>query len=67
MVTNDSVNMMTEAFATIKKITILPLLGHQNTKPAKFAEMIQKEKLTGNEWGNEMQQLAAEVRKMIDL
>lgn len=62
IVTNDSVNMMTEAYMTEKNVTILPLLGHKNTKPAKFAEMIQKEKLTGNE----MQNLAAEIKKMVD-
>lgn len=39
-VTNDSVNMMSEAAASGKPVLILPLLGHENTKPARFAERI---------------------------
>jgi mitochondrial fission protein ELM1 len=37
-VTNDSVNMMSEAAATGKPLYILRLCGHDNTKPARFAE-----------------------------
>ena len=40
IVTNDSVNMMSEAHATGKPIYILPLPGHSNTKPARFAESL---------------------------
>lgn len=38
VVTNDSVNMMSEAIATGKPVYILPLPGHANTKPTRFAE-----------------------------
>ncbi|MFO0389086.1 MAG: mitochondrial fission ELM1 family protein [Alphaproteobacteria bacterium] len=37
-VTNDSVNMMSEAAATGKPLYILPLAGHTNTKPSCFAD-----------------------------
>lgn len=40
VVTNDSVNMMSEAAATGKPLYILPLPGHKNTKPARFAEAL---------------------------
>jgi len=40
VVTNDSVNMMSEAMATGKPVYILRLPGHQNSKPARFAEML---------------------------
>lgn len=39
-VTNDSVNMMSEALASGKPISILSLMGHENTKPARFAEKL---------------------------
>ena len=59
IVTNDSVNMMSEALATGKKVTILNLEGHENTKPARFAEMIKSHpKMTGSE----MADLAREVK-----
>lgn len=35
--TDDSVNMMTEACATGKPVYILPMKGHENTKPIRFA------------------------------
>ena len=38
LVTNDSVNMLSEAHATGKPVHILPLPGHHGTKPADFAE-----------------------------
>ena len=38
IVTDDSVNMMTEACATGKPVYILPLPGHRDTKPARFAK-----------------------------
>lgn len=40
IVTNDSVNMMSEAAATGKPIFIFDLPGHENTKPASFAHML---------------------------
>lgn len=40
VVTNDSVNMMSEAIATGKPVHILRLPGHKNTKPARFAEKL---------------------------
>ncbi|MEB3702272.1 Mitochondrial fission ELM1 family protein [Candidatus Bealeia paramacronuclearis] len=43
LVTDDSVNMMTEACATGKPVYILPLRGHENTKPIRFAsELIRR-------------------------
>ncbi|MDX2073071.1 MAG: mitochondrial fission ELM1 family protein [Alphaproteobacteria bacterium] len=39
-VTNDSVNMMSEALAAGKPVSILKLWGHANTKPARFAESL---------------------------
>lgn len=64
IVSNDSVNMMTEAFATGKKVTIIELEGHEGTKPARFAEMVKHHPPLS---GNEMQKLAAEVKKILDL
>lgn len=40
VVTNDSVNMMSEALATGKPVVMLPLIGHRNTKPARFAAQL---------------------------
>ena len=40
VVSNDSVNMMSEARATGKPIYILPLPGHHFTKPAHFASLM---------------------------
>lgn len=75
IVTNDSVNMMSEAFATGKPVTIMNLAGHKNTKPARFAEMlksnIQKQNPTcgfcthPKMTGDEMEKLAVQVRKFI--
>lgn len=39
-VTDDSVNMMSEAIFTGKPVYIIPLPEHSNTKPAKFAEQL---------------------------
>lgn len=39
-VTNDSVNMMSEAYATGKPLHIVRLCGHTNTKPSRFGEML---------------------------
>lgn len=40
IVTNDSVNMMSEAVATAKPVYILPLPGYGAGKPARFAERL---------------------------
>lgn len=62
LVTNDSVNMMSEAFATGKPVTIINLKGHKNTKPSRFAEMI-KSQLPMS--GDEMKKLAHQVSKLL--
>ncbi|MEQ1789078.1 MAG: mitochondrial fission ELM1 family protein [Rickettsiales bacterium] len=62
IVTNDSVNMMSESFATGKPVTILRLSGHKNTKPANFAEMIKNHPPM---IGDEMQKLAQQVKGML--
>lgn len=43
IVSNDSVNMMTEAHATGKPIYLLMLPGHEDTKPSRFGMMLEKE------------------------
>lgn len=58
MVTNDSVNMMSEAFATGKKVSIINLEGHENTKPALFAEIL---KNSQSMVGDEMEKLAEQI------
>ncbi len=40
IVTDDSVNMMTEAAATGKPLYLLRLPGHRNTKPSRFADKL---------------------------
>ena len=72
IVTNDSVNMMSEAQATGKPLYIMPLPGHEGTKPARFAEALVADGLarmlgdTIERWeaptGDTMAQLAAQVR-----
>ena len=42
IVTDDSVNMMTEAQATGAPLHLLRLPGHRGTKPARFGEMLEK-------------------------
>ncbi len=61
LVTNDSVNMMSEATATKKPVTIINLEGHENTKPERFASRIKSQLMTGEE----MEKLAAEVKKRL--
>ena len=39
-VTNDSVNMMSEALATGRPVYIMALTGHAGTKPALFAQRL---------------------------
>ncbi len=62
LVTNDSVNMMSEAFSTGKPVTIIDLEGHKNTKPYNFGEMIKSRLLIK---GDEMEKLAAEVKQKL--
>ena len=62
MVSNDSVNMMSEAFATGKKVSILELEAHKNTKPSRFAEMLKKQpKMIGDEMNN----LARDIKNFL--
>ncbi len=60
-VTNDSVNMMSEACASGKPVTILELEGHTNTKPARFANIVKEHKMSGDE----MEKLAANVKQLL--
>ena len=73
VVTNDSVNMMSEALATGKPVYILPLSGHSNTNPARFAETLIQDGLArtfGGTWErwtysipDEMKSLSEEISK----
>jgi mitochondrial fission protein ELM1 len=73
VVTNDSVNMMSDAAATGKPVYILPLPGHKDTKQARFADgMIQDGiartwagKLESWQYdvSNEMERLAIEIKQ----
>lgn len=74
VVTNDSVNMMSEAYVTGKPLHILRLCGHAHTKPARFAEKLVAEGAAN--WAsernakahtpvNEMVAIADEVRRML--
>lgn len=77
VVTNDSVNMMSEACATGKPIYILPLPGHRRTKPARFAEGLIADGIarplgaTLESWSypvkDELTALAGEVKKRLSL
>jgi mitochondrial fission protein ELM1 len=77
VVSNDSVNMMTDAAATGKPVYILNLPGHKETKQARFAEGLIKDgiarPLTGKieSWsyqaGNEMEKLAEEIKRRLAL
>jgi mitochondrial fission protein ELM1 len=60
--TNDSVNMMSEAIASGKPTFILPLLGHNNTKPARFAETLNTQRISPQAM---MKELASSVRQML--
>ncbi len=74
-VTNDSVNMMSEAAATGKPLFILPFAGHANTKPARFADGLITSgvaRLWTGSWdrwsynaGDEMQRIAEKIRAII--
>ncbi len=75
--TNDSVNMMSEAHATGKPFYILPLPGHKNTKPARFADALIKTDIArplGNKlenWeytkSNHMEELATVIKQRLAL
>jgi len=75
VVTDDSVNMMSEAHATGKPLYIIPLPGHGGTKPARFAEGLLKDgiarKFSGRleQWSyppdGEIAQLAEKIRKLL--
>lgn len=75
VVTDDSVNMMSEAVATGKPVYILKLPGHENTKPARFAEKLIKEGIARplesklESWSytaeNETAKVAAEIRRRL--
>ncbi len=74
IVTNDSVNMMSEAYATGKPLYILRLQEHVDTKPADFAEMLVEmgsaQWLNGDEKAQahipelEMEALAGSIREI---
>ncbi len=61
-VTNDSVNMMSEALASGKKVEILKLSGHSGTKPARFAENLHK---IGKDPKIMMQEIAGSVSNIL--
>jgi mitochondrial fission protein ELM1 len=77
IVTNDSVNMMSEAAATGHPLYIIRLEGHNDTKPARFAEALIKDGIARPLGGkleawkynieNEMKGLASEVRQRLNL
>lgn len=61
-VTNDSVNMISEAIASGKPVTIMPLVGHAHTKPSRFAETVKELKITPQEM---MEEVVASVRQVL--
>jgi mitochondrial fission protein ELM1 len=61
-VTNDSVNMMSEAVASGKPLSILNLQGHTNTKPARFAEGLREISTSPHAM---MKEIADSVRLML--
>jgi mitochondrial fission protein ELM1 len=77
IVTNDSNNMMSEAYATGKPIYILPLPGHTGSKPLRFAERMIADGIARplgsnfDEWAyevkDEMGPLAAEIKRRLGL
>lgn len=74
-VTNDSVNMMSEAAATGKPLYLLPLDGHLHTKPSHFAErLLQKgvARLWAGAWeswgydaSHEMKELPQKIKQLL--
>ncbi|MDX1975588.1 MAG: mitochondrial fission ELM1 family protein [Rickettsiales bacterium] len=77
MVTNDSVNMMTDAHATGKPLYLLNLPDHHNTKPSRFAQKLLDDgiaRIFENQlefWqyrtNNEMDKLAADIKRVMKL
>ncbi len=77
IVSNDSVNMMTDAYATGKPLYLLPLPGHEGTKPAAFGAGLVRDgiaRLAGESlevWDypvkDEMVALAGEIKKRLNL
>lgn len=78
IVTNDSVNMMSEAAATGRPLYLIMLENHADTKPARFADALIKDgiarPLTGRlvSWGyhnigDEMKTLAGDIRQRLNL
>lgn len=75
--TNDSVNMMSEAMATGKPLYLLPLMGHEGTKPAMFAESLMRDGIanplgaTLGEWSypqsDEMAEIGRNVKARLGL
>ena len=75
IVSDDSVNMMSEAHATGKPLYILPLPGHDETKPARFAQKLIEEKSARKlskileswhyEQSVEMQHLAQNIKDLL--
>jgi len=75
IVTNDSVNMMSEACATGKPVYLLPLAGHIYTRPARFAAQLLRDGIARplggklEKWGykveNEMGRLAEEIKQRL--
>lgn len=75
VVSDDSVNMMTEAAATGKPLHLLRLPGHTDTKPARFADMLIREGIARpldaplESWNyavpNEAAQVAEAVRALL--
>lgn len=61
-VTNDSVNMMSEALASGRPVSVLKLQGHKRTKPARFAEKLHAQNISPQVM---MKELAARVREML--
>lgn len=61
-VTNDSVNMMSEALASGKPVEVLALEGHRHTKPARFAETLSALSVNPQTM---MQALAESLRQML--
>jgi len=77
IVTNDSVNMMSEAHATGKPLYILPLPGHANTKPTQFAEKLLQDGIARGvgakleSWSypadNEMANIGTKIKRQLSL
>jgi len=75
IVTDDSVNMMSEAHATGKPLYLLPMPGHADTKPARFAQKLLQDGIareigkTLERWdyprSDEMAQLAEKIKAFI--